>query len=176
MKKSILAIFVLSISLFGVLALNTQAKTINYGSLARGNGRDGVGFEFKFDKRLSHVNLATADNVAVYDTRITNHHSQPLKFYFSNLYFAGLYNKYVRTNRVNQPHAAVVIKPHSSKTIYNSFRDTTDVNYSVYWDEKGYQVVLQYYRTNHWYLIQINKMHNSHGKYGWYPKNSWTKS
>jgi len=185
MKKSVLVTLALSIGLFSVAATSitttdAQAKTINYGSIARSSDYDGVHFKFKLDKQLSRVTNNSSDwnDVAVYDTRITNRTNNSVKFYFTQMYMSSLSpdpdGNY--TKRVDHPHSPVTVKPHGTITVYNSFRDTDNAAYSLFMPHKKDQDVLQYYRDNDYYLMNINRLHNSAKGYGWHPKNSWTNS
>ncbi|MFC6207920.1 hypothetical protein [Levilactobacillus tongjiangensis] len=182
MKRNIVLISLALVSLglgLATTSVTANAKTINYGSIARGSSYHGVFVRFKFNKRLSHVsnNPNTWNNVAVYDTQIKNRSKKSVRFYFSKLYFAPLDNDYSEdsTFHVNRPHKYVTVKPHHTKVVKNSFRDSENAMDSLYMPEFKNKHTVTYYSNNNTYLTIINSMHHASKGYGWHPTWKWSK-
>lgn len=182
MKKNIILIGLAMVSLgisLSTISTNANAKTINYGSIAKDQSLHGVHVKFRFNKKLSHANNNpdNAYNVAVYDTKITNYNKNSVRFYFSKLYFSNQIYSYAKlsTFKVNRPHKYVVVKPNHTKIVKNSFRDSDNAASSLYMPKKKDQDIIQYYEHNDYYLANVNTMHHKSKGYGWHPTWTWSK-
>lgn len=157
-------------------AVANAETVVNYGTIARSSKNDHINFQFRFNKRLSHVSdklHKTLSSVAVYDTRIQNESNHNIRFYFSKLWFANLTGYRLYDRPVFHPAKSVLVKAHTTKVATNSFRDTLDASYSHFVPKKKQQYVIQYFNKNNHYLGKINDLHHQLTQVGWDPTWAW---